>query len=100
MDDIARAEPPAGAAPAEPLFEDAADRATPPDLRLRAPTPRVALVIIAGVALVALLYAGRDILAPFVLGLFLVFLLDPPVDRFVVRFRWPYWFWLFRASSG
>ncbi len=80
MDDIARAEPPAGAAPAEPLFEDAADGATPPDLRLRAPTPRVALVIIAGVALVALLYAGRDILAPFVLGLFLVFLLDPPVE--------------------
>jgi predicted PurR-regulated permease PerM len=51
-----------------------------PDLRLRAPTPRVALVVIAGVALVALLYAGRDILAPFVLGLFLVFLLDPPVE--------------------
>jgi hypothetical protein len=52
----------------------------PPDLRLGAPTPRVAFVIIAGVALVALLYAGRDILAPFVLGLFLVFLLDPPVS--------------------
>jgi predicted PurR-regulated permease PerM len=51
-----------------------------PDLRLGAPTPRVALVIIAAVALVAILYAGRDVLAPFVLGVFLVFLLDPPVE--------------------
>lgn len=51
-----------------------------PDLRVRAPTPRVALVIVAAVAVVALLYAGRDVLAPFVLGVFLVFLLDPPVE--------------------
>ena len=51
-----------------------------PDLRLGAPTPRVALVVIAAVALVAILYAGREILAPFVLGVFLVFLLDPPVE--------------------
>jgi len=51
-----------------------------PDLRLGAPTPRVALVVIAAVALVAILYAGRDVLAPFVLGIFLVFLLDPPVE--------------------
>jgi len=50
------------------------------DLRLGAPTPRVALVVIAAVALVAILYAGREILAPFVLGIFLVFLLDPPVE--------------------
>ena len=52
----------------------------PPDLRLGAPTPRVAFVIIAAVALVAILYAGRDVLAPFVLGIFLVFLIDPPVE--------------------
>jgi predicted PurR-regulated permease PerM len=51
-----------------------------PDLRLGAPTPRVALVVIAAVALVAILYAGREVLAPFVLGIFLVFLLDPPVE--------------------
>jgi predicted PurR-regulated permease PerM len=51
-----------------------------PDLRLGAPTPRFALVVIAAVALVAILYAGREILAPFVLGVFLVFLLDPPVE--------------------
>ena len=54
--------------------------ARPPDLRLGAPTPRVALVVIAAVALVAILYAGREVLAPFVLGIFLVFLLDPPVE--------------------
>jgi predicted PurR-regulated permease PerM len=89
MDDTARAEPPieaaspepsTGTASAEPQARTATARAAAPDLRLRAPTPRVAFVIIAGVALVALLYAGRDILAPFVLGLFLVFLLDPPVE--------------------
>jgi len=89
MDDIARAEPPTEAMPPEPPTEatpvepqagTATARAAAPDLRLRAPTPRVAFVIIAGVALVALLYAGRDILAPFVLGLFFVFLLDPPVE--------------------
>jgi predicted PurR-regulated permease PerM len=89
MDDTARAEPPieaaspepsTGTASAEPQAQTATARAAAPDLRLRAPTPRVAFVIIAGVALVALLYAGRDILAPFVLGLFLVFLLDPPVE--------------------
>jgi predicted PurR-regulated permease PerM len=51
-----------------------------PDLRLGAPTPRVAFVVIAAVALVAILYAGREVLAPFVLGIFLVFLLDPPVE--------------------
>ena len=51
-----------------------------PDLRVRAPTPRVGLIIVATVAVVALLYAGRDVLAPFVLGVFLVFLLDPPVE--------------------
>lgn len=60
--------------------ESLAGSPRPPDLRLGAPTPRVALVIIAAVALVAILYAGRDVLAPFVLGIFLVFLLDPPVE--------------------
>ncbi len=70
----------AGAIPAA----TAADTRTP-DLRVGAPTPRVALVIIAAVALVAILYAGREILAPFVLGIFLVFLLDPPVESLARR---------------
>jgi predicted PurR-regulated permease PerM len=92
MDDTARpASPgtadPGAAVPDDPrdaaVGDDPADQALAglaPDLRVRAPTPRVALVIVAAVAVVALLYAGRDVLAPFVLGVFLVFLLDPPVE--------------------
>jgi predicted PurR-regulated permease PerM len=74
----------AAAAGADARAADGPTDASPawlgPDLRVRAPTPRVALVIVAAVAVVALLYAGRDVLAPFVLGVFLVFLLDPPVE--------------------
>ena len=77
MDDTARPGEPAAAAD-DPT--DASPAWLGPDLRVRAPTPRVALVIVAAVAVVALLYAGRDVLAPFVLGVFLVFLLDPPVE--------------------
>ncbi len=51
------------------------------DHRLRRPTPRVALVIIAAVALAFVLYLGRDALSPFIVGLLLVYLLDPAVER-------------------
>ncbi|MHB8673839.1 MAG: AI-2E family transporter [Candidatus Limnocylindrales bacterium] len=49
--------------------------------RLRPPTPRVALVIVAAVALAFVLYLGRDALSPFIVGLLLVYLLDPAVER-------------------
>lgn len=50
--------------------------------RLRAPTPRVA-VLAATVAIVAvILYAASDAIRPFVLGLLLAYLFDPLVERF------------------
>ncbi|HEV8488570.1 MAG TPA: AI-2E family transporter [Candidatus Limnocylindrales bacterium] len=48
--------------------------------RLRAPTPRVALVLFAAVLIAFLLYLGREALSPFVVGLLLVYLLTPPVE--------------------
>lgn len=48
--------------------------------RLRPPTTRVALVLFAAVVISYVLYLGRGILAPFVLGLLLVYLLSPAVD--------------------
>jgi len=65
------------------------------DTRLRAPTPRVALVTFAAVVVGLLLYLGRDALTPFVVGLLAVYLLDPPVERLsrvrVGRGRVPRW---------
>jgi hypothetical protein len=51
------------------------------DTRLGPPTPRVALVIVAAVAVAFLLWLGRDAIGPFVVGLLLVYLLDPAVER-------------------
>jgi predicted PurR-regulated permease PerM len=45
------------------------------------PTPRVALVAAAVLGVGILLYLGRDALPPFVVGLLIVYLLDPPVER-------------------
>lgn len=56
--------------------------------RLRPPTTRVALVMFGAVVLAYVLYLGRGILAPFVLGLLLVYLLSPAVD-FLARLRIP-----------
>ena len=56
--------------------------------RLRPPTTRVALVLFAAVVISYVLYLGRGILAPFVLGLLLVYLLSPAVDL-LVRLRVP-----------
>ena len=53
----------------------------PPDQRLRPPTPRVALVLVAATVVGLLLYLGREALTPFIVGLLLVYLLDPPVER-------------------
>ncbi len=49
--------------------------------RLRPPTPRVALVGMAVAVVAVLLYVGRDALTPFIVGLLIVYLLDPAVER-------------------
>jgi predicted PurR-regulated permease PerM len=52
--------------------------------RLRTPTPRVALLIATAILLGVVLYMGRAALTPFLIGLVLVYILDPPV-RWLVR---------------
>ena len=49
--------------------------------RVRPPTPRAALVLVGAVVVGILLYLGREALTPFIVGLLLVYLLDPPVER-------------------
>lgn len=49
--------------------------------RLAAPTPRVALTIAAGAALVVVFLLAAGAIKPFVLGVLLVYLLGPSVDR-------------------
>jgi len=46
-------------------------------------SPRVALLAIAAAILAAILYAGRDALGPFIVGLLLVYLVSPPIERLV-----------------
>jgi predicted PurR-regulated permease PerM len=58
--------------------------------RLRPPTPRVALVAAAALVVGALLYLGREAVSPFIVGLLLVYLLNPLVER-VVRIGLPRW---------
>jgi predicted PurR-regulated permease PerM len=55
-----------------------------PVRRLRAPTPRVVLLLAAAVVLAVVLYLGRAALTPFLIGLVIVYVLDPPV-RWLVR---------------
>ena len=63
----------------------------PQERRLRPPTLRVALLIGAAIVLGTVLYLGRDALGPFILGLFLVYLLDPAVSILERRVRLPRW---------
>jgi predicted PurR-regulated permease PerM len=56
-------------------------RAVPAGRRLRPPTPRVALMLLAAIVVGFVLYLGRDALSPFIVGLLLVYLLDPAVER-------------------
>jgi predicted PurR-regulated permease PerM len=58
--------------------------------RLRPPTLRVALVLVAAIVVAFLLYQGREALSPFVVGLLLVYLLDPLVEWLTHR-RVPRW---------
>jgi predicted PurR-regulated permease PerM len=60
------------------------------EARLRPPTLRVALVLFAAVVVAFLLYQGREALSPFVVGLLLVYLLDPLVEWLAHR-RVPRW---------
>jgi predicted PurR-regulated permease PerM len=59
--------------------------------RLRPPTPRVALALFAAIVVGVALYLGREALSPFVVGLLLVYLLDPLVER-LARLGLPRWF--------
>ncbi|MFL5680593.1 MAG: AI-2E family transporter [Chloroflexota bacterium] len=54
------------------------------------PSRRVGLIIATSVLVAFLLYVGRDALSPFVVGLILVYLLDPPVER-LARLGLPRW---------
>ena len=51
-------------------------------------TPRVALLATAGAVLAIVLYAGREALGPFIVGLLLVYLLAPPIE-WLARFGLP-----------
>ncbi len=61
-----------------------------PVRRLRAPTPRVALLIAALIVLGVLFYLARGSLGPFILGLVLIYVMDPAVER-VARLRLGRW---------
>jgi predicted PurR-regulated permease PerM len=69
---------------AERTPADDPSASSPPPRGLRAPTPRVALVVAAALALAAILYLGRAALTPFLIGLVIVYVLDPPV-RWLAR---------------
>ena len=60
-----------------------ADR--PPPTRIGLPTPRVGLVIATAVVIAIVLYLGRSALTPFIVGLLLIYLLDPAVEWFARR---------------
>jgi predicted PurR-regulated permease PerM len=79
--------PPMTSADAAAAASDAAPR---PPARIGSPTPRVAMVLVGALVLGVVLYMGRDALSPFVVGLLLVYLLHPPIDR-LHRFGVPRW---------
>lgn len=64
-----------------------------PHPRLRPPTPRAALVILTAILLAVIFYMARGALGPFILGLILIYIMDPAVDRLarvrLGRFRMP-----------
>jgi predicted PurR-regulated permease PerM len=62
------------------------DPAAPPDQPRFAPlSPRVAVLIAAAVVIGVLFWMARDSIRPFIVGLLLVYLLDPPVRWLVKR---------------
>ncbi len=74
--------------PAEPHIAD--DPCAEQTIRLRPPTPRVAVVIAAAVLIAVVLFAAGSAVRPFVVGLLLAYLLDPLVERFA-RVGMPRW---------
>ena len=86
--DRAEASPDPDAAAGAP--RDEAPTAKGPIERIRPPTPRVGLVIVAAIVIGIALYLGREALSPFVVGLLIVYLLDPPVER-LARVGVPRW---------
>src|SRR5688572_17808426 len=65
-----------------PPFIDPASSSTAP--RFAALSPRVAVLIVAAIVLGVVLWMARDAVRPFIVGLLLVYLLEPPV-RWLVR---------------
>src|SRR3989304_1935799 len=59
-----------------------------PARRLPPMTPRVALLATAAVVVGIVLYAGREALGPFIVGLLIVYLLPPPIE-WLARLRIP-----------
>jgi predicted PurR-regulated permease PerM len=75
------------------LPDDARHVPTPPrepPRTLPPPTPRVALLLVTVGVVAVLLYLGREAISPFIVGLLIVYLLDPPVER-LARLRVPRW---------
>ena len=77
-------------APAAELAPNAGPTAAAPrtgaaTIRLRAPTPRVAVVIVGAILAGVILFAAGSAIRPFVVGLLLAYLLDPLVERFARR---------------
>ncbi len=70
------------ALPPPPFIEPAS---SPTEPRFAALSPRVAVLLAAAVVLGVLLWMARDAVRPFVVGLLLVYLLEPPVRWLVGR---------------
>lgn len=62
----------------------------PETRRLVPPTPRVALVLVGAAVVGIALYLGREALTPFIVGVLLIYILDPAVS-FVSRLRIRHW---------
>jgi predicted PurR-regulated permease PerM len=71
------------ALPPPPFIDAAAPAGSPP--RFAPLSPRVAVLIAVGLIVGALLWMARDAVRPFVVGLLLVYLLEPPVTWLVRR---------------
>jgi predicted PurR-regulated permease PerM len=67
----------------------------PLERRLRPPTLQTTVLIGTGLVVAAILYMARAALAPFVIGLFIVYLLDPLVSQLHRRVRLPRWLGVF-----
>lgn len=81
MEQAAQTNPSAPAAADAPETPTAAGP-TAASARLRAPTPRVAILAAAVAVVAVVLYAASDAIRPFVVGLLLAYLFDPLVERF------------------